>query len=337
MRIAVLGSHRDEMGGPRPILPTQSKEQFVEACVTLGRSLAEAGHRLVVAHPADDDTADFHVLRGFREIDSSNYEECWDHTDEPWLKAHFDAVQRSNAIVLLGGADGTYAAGLAALRQRCLIVPITAFGGSARELCSIPEIDGQLIDEIRNIDLLKSDWAQALSNAVLAVLQSYPRVLIIHGRGDGGHELQAMFTQASLKPGGHLEGIATPVLMNLSGAGATSVPAHFEKLASKVGAAIAIVTADDVGGHARQSDGSSMRGLDLVLTQRARENVWVEVGWFWGRLGRERVQIWQKDRIDLPSDLQGVANVRGAKLADAWPGIENFIRSLRTGSNPFAD
>jgi predicted nucleotide-binding protein len=32
----------------------------------------------------------------------------------------------------------------------------------------------------------------------------------------------------------------------------------------------------------------------------------VELGWFWGRLGRERVLLLVKEELELPSDLQGV-------------------------------
>ena len=63
--------------------------------------------------------------------------------------------------------------------------------------------------------------------------------------------------------------------MNLSGLVAISVPDVFEELASHITAAIAIVTADDVGGFAR-GDGRDYRAKKLKLEPRARENVWVK-------------------------------------------------------------
>src|SRR6185295_1584158 len=121
-----------------------------------------------------------------------------------------------------------------------------------------------------------------------------------------------------------------PVVMNLSGMGALSVPDIFEELASRVSAAIAIVTADDAGGFARNSaNGTELHVSQFVLTPRARENVWVEVGWFWGRLGRKRVFLWLRDRIELPSDLQGAARTESDKLEGAWSNIEAFICRLR--------
>ena len=56
-----------------------------------------------------------------------------------------------------------------------------------------------------------------------------------------------------------------------------SLPAKFESLAQRVDAAIVLVTPDDVGGLRDRSDSA--------LRVRARQNVWVEFGWFWGALG----------------------------------------------------
>lgn len=39
---------------------------------------------------------------------------------------------------------------------------------------------------------------------------------------------------------------------------------------------------------------------------RARQNVILEIGYFMGKLGKERVRILKKGDIDIPSDLQGV-------------------------------
>src|ERR1017187_1463767 len=51
----------------------------------------------------------------------------------------------------------------------------------------------------------------------------------------------------------------------------------------------------DVGGPA-----------DETTRPRARQNVWLEVGGFWGRLGRNKVMVIRKANIEIPSDLQGL-------------------------------
>jgi predicted nucleotide-binding protein len=47
---------------------------------------------------------------------------------------------------------------------------------------------------------------------------------------------------------------------------------------------------------------------DLVNTgiHRARQNVILEIGYFMGKLGKERVRLIMRDNVEIPSDLQGV-------------------------------
>jgi len=77
-----------------------------------------------------------------------------------------------------------------------------------------------------------------------------------------------------------------------------ALPEKFETLADSVDAAIALVTPDDVGHLASAPEQS--------FEQRARQNVWLEAGWFWGRLGRAKFLLLCKKGISIPSDLQGV-------------------------------
>jgi hypothetical protein len=220
-----------------------------------------------------------------------------------------------------------------------MIITIPAFGGSARDLCEIAEIDRTVIDELRNLNTARPDWVGILTKAITDEINSYPRILIVHGRGDNGAELRAKIREVG-RESTSLRGLAEPLIMDLSGRGALSVPEVFEKFASRVSATVAIVTADDVGGFARR-DGkgetlnrgdTELPATELRLAPRARENVWVEVGWFWGRLGRRRIFLWLKDDVPLPSDLQGAAWSKG-DLIGAWPGIHDFIINLREGES----
>lgn len=324
MKVTVVGSYRTE----QPLLLTQ--DRFREACFVIGQHLAAWGHVLVVPHGEDTGTAETHALAGFIDGGSNHFYKCFVHPGDPALKAHFEAVEKSDAVILVGGLNGTYAAGLGALRYRKLIIPIPAFGGSAKDLCEIPDIDKTLIDDIRNLDCDSPKWKSSLTNAISQVLNAYPRVLIIHGRGDTGEELRKRVATEAKKKASILEGLAVPVIMNLRGKGALSVPDVFETLGSSVSAAIAIVTADDIGGFARSDKpgGSEFSARELRLKARARENIWVEVGWFWGRLGRSRVFIWLKEHVELPTDLHGAAWTQG-NLDQSWPSIEAFLANLR--------
>ncbi len=351
MNIAVVGSfqppkHKQDTVGV-------TFEHFSHACKAIGKTLAEGNHRLMIAHRYDAEgkpanSAEALALDGFRETNVDNIR-CVivpHHVGDPLLKAHTEAVEKSDAVILIGGKEGTYAAGLTALLRRKMMITIPAFGGSANDLCEIDEIDRMVIDRLRNLDTTNDSWINILTNTISSEINSYPRILIVHGRGDKGTELRETIIKEG-EEGGSLQGIAKPLIMSLSGKGALSVPEVFESYASRVSAAIAIITADDVGGFARRDSRGNddkdknqqklsldedlqLPATDLRLSPRARENVWVEVGWFWGRLGRQRVFLWNRDKVALPSDLQGAAWSKG-ELTNAWPAIQQFIVHLRKG------
>lgn len=67
---------------------------------------------------------------------------------------------------------------------------------------------------------------------------------------------------------------------------------------SDVGFAIVLLTPDDVGGAAKATKES--------LLPRARQNVILELGFFLGRLGRERVAALYTPSVEMPSDYTGV-------------------------------
>ena len=44
----------------------------------------------------------------------------------------------------------------------------------------------------------------------------------------------------------------------------------------------------------------------MPQSSRARQNTWLEIGWFWGRLGRDHLMLLVKGDIEIPSDLRGL-------------------------------
>jgi len=87
-----------------------------------------------------------------------------------------------------------------------------------------------------------------------------------------------------------------PIAMLLETAAAATMPEKFEEIASRVRGAVALLTPDDVIGTTR----------DGGVSFRARQNVVIEIGWYWGRLGRNKCLLLMKDTVDIPSDLSGV-------------------------------
>jgi predicted nucleotide-binding protein len=74
-----------------------------------------------------------------------------------------------------------------------------------------------------------------------------------------------------------------------------------------VGFAVVLLTPDDKGGTASESE----------LRPRARQNVLLELGYFIGRLGRDRVCALRKGEVEVPSDFDGVV-YENLDPAGAW-------------------
>jgi Zn-dependent protease with chaperone function len=79
--------------------------------------------------------------------------------------------------------------------------------------------------------------------------------------------------------------------------GALSMPEKFESTVMDAEGAIALLTPDDTGAVARREG---------QLQPRARQNVIMEIGWAWGKLGRERFLLLLRGDVEIPSDLSGV-------------------------------
>jgi predicted nucleotide-binding protein len=139
------------------------------------------------------------------------------------------------------------------------------------------------------------------------------RVLIIHGHD----ERNLLALKDLLQTKMHLP---EPVIMRQQVVPGASLPEKFEKLAASVDFAVALLTPDDLG-----------RALtDRELKSRPRQNTLVEIGWFWGRLGRDRILLLVKEELELPSDLQGVEYHRFAsKVEDVSEKVRDFFEAHR--------
>lgn len=100
-------------------------------------------------------------------------------------------------------------------------------------------------------------------------------------------------------------GLIAVILHEQANAGRTLIE-KFEAN-SDVGFAIILLTDDDEG----------KLKTDIQLNSRARQNVVLELGYFIGKLGRERVLPLYSQDIELPSDIHGLLYVPIDK-ADTW-------------------
>ncbi len=116
-------------------------------------------------------------------------------------------------------------------------------------------------------------------------------------------------------------GIETVVLSEEPSKGATLIEKFFSH--SDVGFAVVLLSGDDVGRDALKGPENDR--------PRARQNVILELGFFFGRLGRERTAALVassggKD-VERPSDVDGVVYIPYVKAAADWK--QKLVRELR--------
>ena len=115
-------------------------------------------------------------------------------------------------------------------------------------------------------------------------------VFIIHGRDNGTKEMVARYIERlGLKP---------VILHERPNQGRTIIE-KFESNASQVAFALVILTPDDEG---------SVSG-EKKYKPRARQNVILELGFFMGKIGRNRVCALRKGNVEIPSDYHGVVYI----------------------------
>jgi predicted nucleotide-binding protein len=134
-------------------------------------------------------------------------------------------------------------------------------------------------------------------------------VFIVHGRG-----------QYEDKVARAIEGMGATaiILQEQLHQGSTPLLTKIGREAEKCGYAVVIYTGDDVG---------CIRGEEPAgLTPRARENVVLELGFFLGRLGPDKVSVLHDPAVAFPSDFGGIGYY-ALDPAGAWKTrIEGELR-----------
>lgn len=124
------------------------------------------------------------------------------------------------------------------------------------------------------------------------------RVFIVHGHDERVKEQVARFLEKG--------GLEVVILHEQANAGGTVIE-KFERHA-QVDFAVVLLTPDDVG--AARPDANNLRA-------RARQNVVLELGYFFGTLGRKHVCALYVPGVELPSDIHGLLFVE-LDNAGAW-------------------
>ncbi len=120
-------------------------------------------------------------------------------------------------------------------------------------------------------------------------------VFIVHGQNVAAKEETARYLERL--------GLQVVILHEKPNKGRTLIE-KFEDYSS-VGFAVVLLTPDDVGGPAPATPNDRLERQ----SPRARQNVIFELGYFLGKLGREKVCALYKQGVELPSDMEGILYV----------------------------
>lgn len=330
MRIGITGSWRDKDKEPWGL--QSDPKSFGAACHEIGVVIAQSGSVLTVGSDSGF-TADRYAVEGYLSEHSKGhsirvvrpqkgphpfpalyqkYPDKFVYLTGPtskWRHTRQQFVFDIDALVTVGGGDGTYQAALELRHTRKRLVPLGTFGGASARLLAELRASGTLRGA-EQYERLSNPWTPQLASHIVTVLGANQpsKILLIHGHATDRTELEEWLKH---------EALADPVVMAQEFTAGQTLPEKFELLASEADAAIALATPDDLASTASQTD---------VKKLRARQNVWVEVGWFWGRLGRHRVLLLVREDVEIPSDLDGIEYHRYQRsVLEAEVGIRRFL------------
>jgi len=157
------------------------------------------------------------------------------------------------------------------------------FYSGKKFIAGIHALTGQLI-----IPFVRDykNYVQSKGSTETVLKPSFSRkIFIVHGHDDGAREAVARFLERI--------GLEAVILHEQANQGRTiieKVVAH-----SDVGFAVVLLTPDD--------EGCAKGGKP---EPRARQNVLLELGYFIGRLGRDKVCALKRGALEIPSDFAGV-------------------------------
>ena len=123
------------------------------------------------------------------------------------------------------------------------------------------------------------------------------RIFIVHGHDELPKEqLARMLKEMGLEP----------VILHEQPDKGRTIIEKFEEVCEDVGFAFVIITPDDVGVDRELYEKMKVEEYRNCFRYRARQNVVFELGFFYGKLGRNRVCCLYKGNVELLSDISGV-------------------------------
>jgi len=328
--------------------------QFQDCCKELGAIIAKNSHGLIVQFDKDSDadgniangyvdwlqkhprTASHHIevvrplltsSRPFASMAEASQGLFSDLTfpSMKWDSARFRGSCTADATIAVGGGARTEMTGYVTLAAQRTLVPIAAFGGAAESL--LYEVtEGKGPYPALPTELSRQILSQACESSLEAIDRwlaraTQPRIVLVHGRDEASlNELITLLT-TELK-------VVIPDVMKLTRMQGLTLPEKWERLAREADGAIVLATPDDQGGARDASDAGQ------VLSPRTRQNVWLEMGWFWGYFqDRGRLLLLLKGEgsglPELPSDALGIEYYSfKASVREQISVVRDFVQSL---------
>jgi predicted nucleotide-binding protein len=323
MKIAVFGS----TGSYRPVGDAINDIPAMwDFCLSLGKVLAEFSHTLLLESDQPN-TADRKIVDGILgtprpqqirirvyyqpggrtgqpfDAESAQFPELFTFRPLPAARlsaSHLRLLRDADLAIIIGGGSNSYAAGLGASMLGVRVIPVAVFGGAGRLLWQ--QLSDQFDSPIAKFPTRRTwdNLAGTPKRAIEVIRQeiaALPRLMIVHGRSNDRVLVQEILTA---------QGVIDPIVLRERFKAGETIPEKFEREAVQADGAIVLFTPDDEASSLLSPAGVPVGTDELRQRVRARQNVSLEYGWFWGRLGRDRVLLLLKGELELPSDLVGL-------------------------------
>jgi predicted nucleotide-binding protein len=210
------------------------------------------------------------------------------------VRRHVQAWTTANADLLKALFVGRKIA--QAFNQDCSVSDGTNFSTQKRRLATCISAQLERLEDIRaRIDLFAEPDGGTTKDSKSQGQTAAARIFVVHGRNGEVRERVARYLERL-----RLEPV---ILLEQANKGRTVIE-KFEDHAD-VAYALVLFTADDEG---------RLRGRQ-ELSPRPRQNVVLELGYFFARLGRGHVCVLYERGVERPSDIDGILYV---SLDDSW-------------------
>ncbi len=203
------------------------------------------------------------------------------------------------ALTHIFGEDSTHAKSFARIRFFATALPMVVDrerqqpyidrlnqAGYTKGLTSASALLSSMHDEVKEYWSDEDNEPTSIAREGLEI--DTKGVFIVHGRDIGTRDTVARYLENNL-------GLKPIILDEQANRGLTIIQ-KFQQY-SQVGFAVVLLTPDDVG---------SLRGEEINLRPRARQNVILELGYFIAHLGLDRVCALTTVGVEIPSNYAGV-------------------------------